>query len=174
MAAMRTTWRFGEDKSRTVGSAMLGARRRIAQIVAIYIVTLAVIALFLLLGYRSFGGQPSSDAEVTEFVGKLINWIRSDAARLEFLCGDDPVTEQHEDIARSVRKKLTGYQQQLDRLTESEDELDDIGLAIEPLTWACRMVESGACQLSHTVDVAARQLFRDADVMLKKDLLTRE
>lgn len=135
---------------------------------AVYVVTLVIVAIVLVGSYRALGGggEPATDEQVQEFVGNVTDWVRADAAQLEFLNGDAAITDANEDTARAVRKKLTGYQQQLNRLVETQDERDDLSLAIESLNWACRMTESGSSRVNANVRDAANELWRRGTSLL--------
>ena len=132
---------------------------------AIYIVVILAFAVFLLAAYRSFGGEPASDADVDSFIANVYDWVRADVGRLEFLKGDAPIGDADEDAARVVRKKLTGYQQQLNRLSDTPEEQSALHASIDAASWACRMVEGGSARNS-----GIRQAARDLLIYSEKAL----
>jgi len=126
----------------------------------VYVVTLAVVALVLFGSYRALGSSVPSETDVALFVTNVHRWAGEAADRLEFINSDATPTDSDVDAARDVRKKLSGYQQQLNRLVESQDERDPLSLAIESIGWACRMIETGGYQVNSGVRDAARELYR--------------
>jgi hypothetical protein len=126
----------------------------------VYVATLAIVALVLVGSYRALGSSVPSETDVALFVTNVHRWVGEAAERLTFIEIGSTPTDDDVETARDVRKKLSGYQQQLNRLIESQDERDPLSLAIESLGWACRMIETGSYQVNSGVRDAARELYR--------------
>ena len=135
----------------------------------VYVVTLVVIAVILLASYRALGTTTVSDDDVDKFVGNVHEWVKADAGGLEFLASADSPSDADIEAARNVRKKLAGYQQQLNRLLE-DGERSQLSLAIEALGWACRMVETGSTQVNSGVRDAASDLYRYGIDLLSSEI----
>lgn len=127
-----------------------------------YIATLVIVALLLVGGYRSLGSSVPDETDVALFVTNVNRWVGEAADRLQFIESTTAPTDLDVETARDVRKKLSGYQQQLNRLIESQDERDPLSLAIESLGWACRMIDTGSYQVNSGVRDAAKELYRYA------------
>ncbi len=133
----------------------------------VYIVALVVVALLLVASYRALGSGVPSETDVALFVTNVHRWVGEAADRLAFIDTNSTLTDADVETARDVRKKLSGYQQQLNRLIESQDERDPLSLAIEALGWACRMIETGGYQVNSGVRDAAQSLYRYARSVLE-------
>jgi hypothetical protein len=125
----------------------------------LYIVTLVVVAFILVASYRALGSTVPTEGDVALFVTNVHRWVGEAAQRLAFLDTDEKLTDADVETARDVRKKLSGYQQQLNRLMDTADERDPLSLAIEAMGWACRMIETGGFQVNAGVGDAARGLY---------------
>ena len=125
----------------------------------VYIVVLIVVALILIGSYRALGSSVPNETDVALFVTNVHRWVGEAADRLKFLDTNPSITDADVETARDVRKKLSGYQQQLNRLVESDGERDPLSLSIEAMGWACRMVETGGYQVNTGVREAAQGLY---------------
>jgi hypothetical protein len=132
-----------------------------------YVVVLLVVIAVLYGSYRALGGADPVPAEDYRMVlGRLTDLTSERVAELRAALGGsrpapvgtatgtsrpaaDPLVER----AGELRRKLTGYRQQLDRLEVSAagDELDVLTsartlltAAVEDHAWACRLVEGGS------------------------------
>lgn len=123
---------------------------------------MVLVALLLVGGYRSLGSGVPDEIDVALFVTNVNRWVGEAADRLQFIDSASDPTDLDVETARDVRKKLSGYQQQLNRLIESQDEHDPLSLAIESLGWACRMIDTGSYQVNSGVRDAAKELYRYA------------
>jgi hypothetical protein len=128
----------------------------------VYIATLVIVALLLVGGYRALGSGVPDETDVALFVTNVNRWVREAADRLQFIESPAAPTDLDVEAARDVRKNLSGYQQQLNRLVETQDERDPLSLAIESLGWACRMIDTGSYQVNSGVRDAAKDLYRYA------------
>jgi len=133
----------------------------------VYVVTLVIVALVLVGSYRALGSSVPSETDVALFVTNVHRWVGEAAERLTFIDAGSTPTDADVETARDVRKKLSGYQQQLNRLVESQDERDPLSLAIESMGWACRMIETGGYQVNSGVRDAAQELYRYARSVLE-------
>src|SRR5438105_8440309 len=97
----------------------------------VYVVVLALVGIILIASYRSLGGGAASEADIEAFVKSVRTWVDEASLSAKFLAGDESITDEQVETAREVRKKVSGYQQQLNRLIEDEGERDDLSLAIE-------------------------------------------
>ena len=138
----------------------------------VYVLTFCIFAAVLLLSYRALGGEPASDDAVQQFVGNVADWLRADWESLSVIGTEGDANTGVVDQARAVRKKLSGYQQQLARLDGGTGDPVEAGRraavsdAIEALGWACRMVEAGSYATNPAVRAASAELYRASGAII--------
>ena len=113
----------------------------------IYLLALLIAAGVLVLAFRAMGGAERVDAGSGDALQQRIaEWVSQECARLRGFARTASADPDLGEIAHGVRRRLSGYQQQLDRIAETpaaapHQQLTDV---IEALSWACRLVESEA------------------------------
>jgi len=122
--------------------------------VAVYVIAVAAFAVMLYVSFRSLAMEPAGGGDggvaMEKLLARVIVGAQEVATSLALtelagpVEGEDPLTAG----ARSGRKRMTGYEQQMSRLdipTLSPDlaeARDLVAAAVEDLSWACRMAES--------------------------------
>ena len=137
----------------------------------IYVITFLIFAAVLIAGFRAMGGEVVDAPAASAFLARMVGWVNDEVRRVADLdpakAAPENAAEPLAERARSARKVLSGYQQQLQRF--ELDEASDaarlrslISLAIESLGWACRMAETGSIAHNPAVVAAAAALAVDA------------
>ena len=118
-----------------------------------YVVVVVVVVAVLYLSFRALGGgAPVAAEDYRTVLSRIAEFTAARAAELDAAIAADAPGSSAAEPAAAVRKKLTGYQEQLTRLEldaegAERDLLDSaralLSAAIEDLGWACRMLEAG-------------------------------
>jgi hypothetical protein len=116
-----------------------------------YVVVILVVAAMLYLSFRALGGGADVAAEAGRVtLARVCEGAAASAAELEAALRGEPAALAA--AATALRKRVSGYQDQLGRVEVGDDEaerdvLDSartlLSAGIEDLGWACRMLEAG-------------------------------